>query len=318
MLCLDARTGREIWRTPSPLGDMRGPVAVHEGRVFAVTAESWVVAYSARTGATLWGRPLNPADALGRPIAQNRTAPVPTRHGLLATGEDDRSNRGSMYLLDYETGKTIRKIPAKAYVYYRAMPTVFDDVLYSVADGAAAAVAVPSGRSVWREKVKARATSAAVVADGTLLYATSNGAKARNAATGKELWTGRAGGSGYLQPVPIVWDDIVLVNGPSMLGLDLATGKVRFEVKHATDRSRFERSQRQVVGGCSTPIIAGDLAYYGHDDTSVCAINKGGEVVWQYVVGTPIKTSPVVTGNLLFVHDLAGYLWCFTSAESGA
>ena len=53
------------------------------------------------------------------------------------------------------------------------------------------------------------------------------------------------------------------------------------------------------------------MAYYGHDDTFVRAINRGREVVWEYVVGTPVKTSPVVTGNLLFVYDLAGYLWCW-------
>jgi len=114
-----------------------------------------------------------------------------------------------------------------------------------------------------------------------------------------------------------VWDDLVLVNGKSFYGLDLATGKTRFEVNYATDRSRFERSQRQRIGAGSTPIIAGNVAYYGHDDTSVRAITKAGEVVWEYVVGTPIKTSPVVTGNLLLIHDFAGYLWCFGPAESG-
>ena len=28
-------------------------------------------------------------------------------------------------------------------------------------------------------------------------------------------------------------------------------------------------------------------------------------------MGTPVNTSPVVSGNLLFVHDYAGNLWCF-------
>ena len=113
-----------------------------------------------------------------------------------------------------------------------------------------------------------------------------------------------------------MWDDLVLINGPSLFGLDIATGQTRFEVEHATDRGRFERSQRQVVGSCSTPIVAGQVAYYGHDDASVRAIDSSGRIVWEYYVGTPIKTSPVVTGNLLFVYDLAGYLWCFGPAES--
>ena len=67
-------------------------------------------------------------------------------------------------------------------------------------------------------------------------------------------------------------------------------------------------------GGSSTPIVAGDLAYFGHDDTSIRAVRRDGQVVWEYRLGTPIKTDPVVSGNLLFVHDYAGNLWCFAPA----
>jgi hypothetical protein len=68
------------------------------------------------------------------------------------------------------------------------------------------------------------------------------------------------------------------------------------------------------MAGSSTPFIAGELAWFGHDDTSIRAVNKAGKVVWEYILGTPIKTSPVITGNLLLVHDFAGNLWCFAGA----
>lgn len=77
------------------------------------------------------------------------------------------------------------------------------------------------------------------------------------------------------------------------------------------EADRFLRSRRQSMAGSSTPIIAGDLAWFGHDDTSVRAINRAGDVVWEYRLGTPIKTAPAITGNLLLVHDYAGNLWCF-------
>jgi hypothetical protein len=40
-------------------------------------------------------------------------------------------------------------------------------------------------------------------------------------------------------------------------------------------------------------------------------VTRNGEVAWEHRLGTPIKTSPVITGNLLLVHDYAGNLWCF-------
>ena len=45
-----AKTGKTIWKAPSPHGDIRGPVTVHEGTVYTITAEGWVAAYDARTG----------------------------------------------------------------------------------------------------------------------------------------------------------------------------------------------------------------------------------------------------------------------------
>jgi putative pyrroloquinoline-quinone-binding quinoprotein len=53
-----------------------------------------------------------------------------------------------------------------------------------------------------------------------------------------------------------------------------------------------------------------------HDDTSIRAVNRNGDLLWEYVVGTPVKTAPVITGNLLLIHDFAGNLWCFAGTES--
>ena len=119
----------------------------------------------------------------------------------------------------------------------------------------------------------------------------------------------------YVNAIPVVWDDLVLANGPDFLALDLETGIERWRVVCAEDSKRFEHSQRQVVGGLSSPIVAGDLAFFGHDDTSVRAVNQQGKVIWEYRLGTPIQTAPAVSGNLLFIHDHAGNLWCFAPAS---
>jgi outer membrane protein assembly factor BamB len=309
VLCVDIKTGKRVWHAEPPLGDIRGAVSLHNDRVFALSGEGWIAAYDAPTGRPLWSRPLNPDDSKGRPLAINQTPPVPTRHGLLVSDWQT-----PQFLLSYDTGQQLARIDGNV-GYYAAFPTVFEGVMYCARRGGAVALRLPSGEKVWSVEEKARSTSAVVVVESKVLYTASGAVKARDAGTGDILWQAAVPNAGYLNPVPIVWDDMVLVNGTDLVAVDLATGKRRWTVQCAREPDRFERSQRQAMGGSSTPIVAGDLAYVGHDDTSIRAVQRDGHVVWEHRLGTPIKTDPVVCGNLLLVHDYAGNLWCFAPAE---
>ncbi len=312
VLCLDARTGRTLWRAPSPLGDVRGSVTVHEGRVYAVTGEGWTVALDAATGQSLWHRPLEPDYRTGRPLAINQTPPVPTRAGLLVNDW-----QSPQHLLGHATGRPLARIDGNV-GYYAAFASVFDGVMYAARRGGAMALRLPSGQRLWSVEEKARSTSAPIVVDGRAYYTASSSVKALDASTGRTVWQAAAPNAGYLNPIPVVWDDLVLVNGTDLTAVDRASGQRRWLVPCARDASRFERSRRQAIGGSSSPVVAGDLAYVGHDDTSIRAVGRRGEVVWEHRLGTPIKTDPVVSGNLLFVHDYAGNLWCFAPADKGA
>ncbi|MBM4079689.1 MAG: hypothetical protein FJ278_08310, partial [Planctomycetes bacterium] len=305
VLCLDASTGRELWRANSPMGDMRGPVTVHDGRVYAISGEGWVAAFNAETGQLLWSSPLDESYRAGRPLGINQTPPVPTAHGLLVSDW-----QAPQFLLDYASGKQLSQIKGNV-GYYAAFATAFGDVMYCALRGGRMALKLPTDEPVWKGEETARSTSAGIVVNGKLFYTAGAAVKALDAATGAQLWQASVSNAGYQQPIPIVWDDLVLVNGTNFAAVDLATGKARWTVASSRDPDRFERSQRQVLAGSSTPLVAGALAYFGHDDTSVRAVNKDGKVVWEHRLGTPIKTAPAASGNLLFVHDYAGNLWCF-------
>ncbi|NQT11915.1 MAG: PQQ-binding-like beta-propeller repeat protein [Planctomycetes bacterium] len=309
VLCLDAATGVPIWKATSPLGDIRGPVSVHNDVVYAVTGEGWVAAYAAATGRALWSKPLEAAYAHGRPLAINNTPPVPTRFGLLVSDWQK-----PQWLLDYSTGEQ-RALVEGDVGHYASFATVFDDVIYCVRRGGGVALRLPGGEPVWTIEESSRSTSAPTVVDGKLIYGGSSGIRVRDASTGSLIWQAGLANAGYQNAIPVVWDDQVLVNGEDFRALDLETGKTRWTIDCASEADRFLRSRRQAMAGSSTPMVAGDLAWFGHDDTSIRAVSRDGHVVWEHVVGTPIKTAPVVTGNLLLVHDYAGNLWCFAGAQ---
>ncbi|MDP6059886.1 MAG: PQQ-binding-like beta-propeller repeat protein, partial [Pirellulaceae bacterium] len=305
VLCLDAATGKRIWKADSPRGDIRSAVSVHNNIVYAVTGEGWVAAYDASTGRELWSKPMNAAYHDGRPLAINNTPPVPTRHGLLVS-DWQKPQR----LLDFTTGKELSQLQGDV-GYYASFATVFDDVMYSVRRGGGSALRLPEGKEIYKFEEASRSTSAPIVVDGKLIYNGSSGIRVREASTGKLLWQKGLTNAGYQNAVPVVWDDRILVNGEDLRILALENGETHRTVMCGREADRFLRSRRQSMAGSSTPIIAGDLAWFGHDDTSVRAINRAGDVVWEYRLGTPIKTAPAITGNLLLVHDYAGNLWCF-------
>ena len=187
--------------------------------------------------------------------------------------------------------------------------------MYCVRRGKATAMTFPGGEVKWEREETSRSTSPPVVAGGKLLYSSSGYLTARDADTGEILWRVGHAHAGYQNAIPAVWDNQVLVNGTNFRSLDLETGKENWLVPCGQEMDRFVRSRRQAIGGSSSPIVAGDLAFFGHDDTSVRAVTSNGTVAWEHRLGTPIKTAPLVTGDLLLVHDFAGNLWCFSGGK---
>lgn len=305
VLCLNSVTGEKIWKADSPHGDIRGPVCFHDGIVYAITGDSHVAAWNADTGDLLWSKPMQASHANGRPLAINNTPPVPTRFGLLVTDWQK-----PQYLLDYATGKRLAILSGDT-GYYASFATVFDDVMYSVRRGSGSALRLPMGEEVYRFDETSRSTSAPIVVDGKLVYNGSSGVRVRDAANGDLIWQKGVANAGYQNAVPVVWDDRVLVNGTDLVILDLKTGETLHTVKCGREPDRFHRSRRQALAGSSTPIVAGNIAWFGHDDTSLRGITRDGQVIWEHRLGTPVKTAPVVSGNLVLVHDFAGNLWCF-------
>ena len=197
-------------------------------------------------------------------------------------------------------------------------PVVKNDIMYSANRGERFAMKISTGKILWENKETSRSTSTGIIYDDKFIFCATGAARALDIKTGEVVWEKLVPNNSYACPTPVVWGDLILVNGQDLKALDLKTGKVVWSVPCGLESNRFERSRRQVLGGASTPVISGSFAYFGHDDTSVRAINKNGEIKWEYRFGTPIKVDLAVSGNLLFVYDFAGNIWCFAPARKKA
>ena len=78
-------------------------------------------------------------------------------------------------------------------------------------------------------------------------------------------------------------------------------------------RSDDEKSnRRQDYSGQSAPVLAGQTIFVAGDSGYLYALNaKTGKRIWSYDLGVPIKSSPIVSGNMLLVHDYDGNLYAF-------
>jgi len=94
-----------------------------------------------------------------------------------------------------------------------------------------------------------------------------------------------------------------------------ASGQPRWQHEFVYDAETAKRNQRQTYAGQSTPLVAGDVVYVGSDDGHLYALAlEDGELLWKHNLGVPLKGSPVLSGNALFICDWDGNLYCFVGA----
>jgi hypothetical protein len=70
--------------------------------------------------------------------------------------------------------------------------------------------------------------------------------------------------------------------------------------------------QRYVNSIQSTPAWSGGFIYFGTDDGVLYCLNvENGYRRWSYDLGVPIRSSPAIAGNMLFVNGSDGTLFAF-------
>jgi outer membrane protein assembly factor BamB len=105
--------------------------------------------------------------------------------------------------------------------------------------------------------------------------------------------------------------------GAAMHGFDKATGRLRWRFPVGPALAPTIPYQRETSTITSSPVIVGDVVYFGASDGYFYALNTGdGHLLWKYWFGLPIASTAAASGNALIVTVWDGTVYAMVPASN--
>ncbi|MFB3894517.1 MAG: PQQ-binding-like beta-propeller repeat protein [Phycisphaerae bacterium] len=315
--CLEARTGKEVWKFPyacaSKGGDKehngpRSTPAVDEGRVYTLSSEGHIFCLDAEKGTKIWELNANRDIGTHPPTWEYSSSP-------LVSGDKVFFDLGPIVALDKKTGRGVWKSKASKPGY--SSPVAFklgDQALIASFTGSGLAVVnAASGVEIasagWSTSYDCHA--ATVCVEGDLLYISSNygvGCALFKLEGGKlrQLWRNKEIKNHFNSSV--VWKGCVygVDEGGALVCLDLASGAVKWK------QNGFGR-------GGSVLVADGKLIAMsdGGDIGVAPAGAEGFKPTGKFkALGGTCWTVPVLADGRLYVRNHEGGLVCYDVSKS--
>ncbi|MBN9565527.1 MAG: PQQ-binding-like beta-propeller repeat protein, partial [Alphaproteobacteria bacterium] len=256
LLCFDAKTGAEVWRTELYSPSRIAP-SVKDGRVFALTISNELQAFNAITGDSLWAHTgiVEMAGILGG-------ASPAIGDGVVIVAYSS----GEVFALKAETGVELWSeglVPhfqldaVSALAHIRARPVISDDMVYCVSQsGKISAINIATGQQVWQKPVGGLRTPA-VDQNYIFMVTSDNELMCLNRLTGTPIW---------VQPLVSMkekGDDGVMWAGPVLAGGHLivtgSNGEIHF---YGPDGQLSHRIEHGAAITVSPIVVKGTLIIY--------------------------------------------------------
>ncbi|MGI9609061.1 MAG: PQQ-binding-like beta-propeller repeat protein, partial [Acidimicrobiia bacterium] len=303
---IDATTGRPLWTndTDGPISSSAsfafaplGEGGENESVVFVATETGTVHGYRTRTGIPLWTQ-TGPGPITAPLLVANATVYAPSEDGYIyafqAAPPGDLSWRfpaeGSDGLAPFVTA-----------------PLFVDGNLIAVtATGTYVMVNGETGDEVCRQELGTDVNAGPTHVDN-LVYVGTPGAlsilRANNC--------GLAGQHLFEQFLPMYASPLVdgnyvyVTSGTSIIKFDLLTSLFDWRfVTRATIRS--------------SPVLAGDLLYFGADNGTFYAVDADtGEEVWSFQTDGEVRSSPAVADGAIYVGSRDGNIYALGGSSEG-
>jgi len=322
VVCLDAATGRELWRQSYPQaladhyyeGGTTGTPTLDGNRLYTIAKSGTVHCLDAAAGTVLWKREL--AGELGAKVPEWGFSGAPHIHGNLVI-----FNAGEAGIaLDKATGKQAWSSGKGSAGYGTPVPFKAGETEALAIFGLKHVIAVePStGRELWRHpwKTKYDVNAADPVVAGDLMFISSGygtGASAIRftATSAKEVWKSQVLHAHMQAPV-VIGGYVYGIDGDGGDGdsrlkcIELATGRLAWE---------SPKAETGVLSAADGKI----LWVTGRGELIVVKASpeKYDEIVRAQVAGGKIWTAPVLSNGRLYVRNWKGDILCLDVRGSG-
>ncbi len=325
LLCLDRKSGGTLWSQVVLKASLEGIHRLNSHASGTPATDGEQVFVSFLDGERMYAAAY---DLDGNQLWEKRPGVFSSKHGycscpvlwkdkVIINGDHD----GEAYIvaLDQETGETIWKTerPNKVRSYCTPIIREIDGRTQLILSGSESVASYDpdTGEQHWVIDGPTEQFVASLVynEDLNLLFMTCGFPQ-------KHMLAIRPDGSGNVTDTHVVWRDTA---GASYVPSPIAIGDYFLVVADNGVASCFvaetgERHWRErLPGGHSASIIAANgLAYFISDEGIVSVVKPGPtfDVVAQSEVGEPVKASPAVYGNQLFIRG-EKHLFCIASGE---
>jgi outer membrane protein assembly factor BamB len=307
ILCLDAATGKEIWRNKYASAEVTGPAGSHpgprstpsvsNGKVVTFGAAGILSCLDASTGKVIWRRE-NPAND----FPQFFTGMSPLISGNMVIAHLGKKDQGEVVAFDLNTGaeKWKWKGDGPAYASPSIMSNGNNKEVILQTESNLVALNLTDGKLLWKTPtppVQRFYNSVSPYIDGDKIYVTGQGTGIKAFKVGNtagELWSNNEVGAKW--NTPVLKDGYLygFTDQKRIYCLNASTGKTSWiDNTVNSDFATLSDCGQVLIGLPST----GNLLVFKPEP-------KGYSEVAKYKVSdTPVYAFPVIAGNNIYVKD---------------
>jgi outer membrane protein assembly factor BamB len=312
VLCLDAATGKELWKNQYPSTAVTGPAGSHpgprstpavaSGKVVTFGASAILSCFDASTGKLLWRRE-NPTNA----VPQFFTGMSPLIIDNLCIAHVGTKDNGELLALELNTGKEIWKWAGDGPAYASPSIMMFEGKKHLIVQTEKNLIGfnLSDGKLLWQVATPVQQRFYNCVSpyiDGQTIYLTGQGTgmkaikveKSGNDYAAKELWSNPAVGAKW--NTPVLKDGFLygFTDQKRIYCINAATGQSAW-----TDDA--VHNDFATIVDCGSVIIGlpstANLIIFKPVSTSYTEVKK------YKVSETAIYSYPVVAGNKIYIKD---------------
>jgi len=308
-----------LWKSPIPGRGHSSPIVIGD-RIYLTSADEQlqvqaVLSFDRKSGELLWIREVH-RGGFPYKIHQNNTHASPTiaSNGTELFAVFANSDAANLTALDFDGNILWQKAvaPFKPVEYefgYGPSPLVYKDtviVCSEFEEGAMVCVSQKDGTEKWRVPRKGITFSSPIVSNiagkDQLLLSGGNKVTSYNPENGEVHW--EVEGTTRATCGTMVWDgDIVFASGGYPDSQTIAVKADGSKKVLWTNRQKCYEQSLLAYGGY----------VYGYNDTGIlyCWMAETGKEMWKKRLGGPVSSSPVISGDNIFVANERGQFVVF-------